>query len=124
LLFPTTAHAARMYSASGNLVGLPTSWRNSALGDFNHDGLDDLLVPWSATPGFGLALASGGGSFGPFQTFFPLIVQGLATTGDVDGNGDLDAVGTWGPPDSTRIFVAFGDGSGGWAAILSILKLG
>ena len=114
---PITAHANRMFTATGYIVGLPSFPRHAELADLNGDGVADIVVGLATGKGLSTALATGGGSFAPFVTRFPGRRELFIAMVDVDGDGRLDAAGTaFDSPthDSSSAFVAYGDGNGGW----------
>src|SRR5271169_2728554 len=96
-----------------------------AVGDFNKDGVPDLIT--ECTDGWAIQLGNGGGTFQP-----PVYIahngganQGSIVTGDFNNDGDLDFAVTYGPsstPGTLTIFL--GNGAGGFATGASYSLLG
>jgi hypothetical protein len=122
------AAAARYPINEDNLL---PAW--TALGDFNEDGVSDVLV--SGAKSFGLFASNGLGGFTTStHPIFELEVELAATVPavpmDVNGDGHLDVVfhlsrthagGSGFPTDEThtRMVIWFGDGLGGFAGRIS-----
>ena len=98
---------------SGQVIGLNSNSSDVALGDLDGDGDLDAFVsngmfggaPESET----VWLNNGMGVFSSNGQTLPSWNSSSVDLGDMDGDGDLDAVvGTWGDPD----FIAINDGTG------------
>ena len=101
-------------------TGLTSLGTESATGDFNEDGWDDLVTlhPWEDAASFmpfdhlsDLPDIPGGAVFGTPTTLATVPNPTAAVAADVDGDGHLDLV-VIGEMD--RAFVHLGDGSGGF----------
>jgi hypothetical protein len=84
------------------------------LADLNQDGLSDIV--FGGFHGFAVALATGAGSFGPYQHFFPGLEFVAPSVGDFDGDGILDVAGAT----QTSVFVAYGTGLGTFDALFDM----
>ncbi|MGO9541545.1 MAG: FG-GAP-like repeat-containing protein [Terriglobales bacterium] len=105
-----------------------------ALGDFNNDGVPDLLTldDNGNTAGVGIMLGNGDGTFGPVTsiTTFSCTLEGGIVTGDFNNDGHLDFAvvsGTAGGdcnfnPGTLSIFL--GNGAGGFTLKASYPELG
>jgi len=119
LLVPASAHAARLFSSTALLVGIPDFSQNVVVADLNRDGLGDLVTELP-TEGIGVSLSRGGGSFAPFVVSFTGHGRiHFVDVADFDGDGLLDvgggiSKGSPAVPDSSAAFVLYGDGNGGW----------
>ncbi|MBT3305960.1 MAG: hypothetical protein HN377_05690, partial [Alphaproteobacteria bacterium] len=101
------------FTSSGQTLDFTTTGTNVALADFNGDGLKDIFV---ASDGGNKVFLNNSGSAGTFtDTGQSLIISGNTSyrsvaTGDIDGDGDIDAVtGSWGQP--VNIWVNDGAGT-------------
>jgi len=87
--------------------------------DLNGDGAPDLVVGTEGPGGVGVAMGTGGGKFGPFGFSFVSTRAVYLLTGDFDGDGHPDVAGARflaASGDSASVFLACGDGVGGWAS--------
>jgi hypothetical protein len=101
-----------------------------AVGDFNNDGVPDLLT--LCADGVGIQLGNGDGTFGAVSsiTTFACALEGGIVTGDFNNDGDLDFAvvsGTAGGdcnfnPGTLSIFL--GNGAGGFTLKASYPELG
>lgn len=108
-------HADRKACASGieSLVGsVPMDWSPKGMGDFDGDGVTDLLF-LGGDDRLRLVRGSGGGAFAP-PTTIPTAVSGPFTgirPADVDGDGRLDLVLATAVPPELSVLVGNGDGT-------------
>jgi len=106
------------------MVSIPTTTVAMALGDVTADGVQDLVVLSTGSPGFlGVLPGVGNGTFAaridiPLQT--SVTWQGKLALGDLDHDGDLDVVTGNGNSNS----VTFLYGTGGSLATQSTVSLG
>ena len=101
-------------AADPDLIGLAAT--SVAVGDFNHDGKQDIAIADNSTDAFVIQLGNGlGGSSGTAYIALPLSPISLAV-GDFNNDGNEDiAVGTEGD----HVFIFLGDGLGGFTEELS-----
>jgi hypothetical protein len=123
LLFvvPATAHGALLFDGPAWQVGQASFTRSTSIADLNGDGANDLVLAL-ADGGLAVALGAGNGSFGPFVTS-PGPDDLYGRIADVDGDGLPDFVGTgftYFGPDTSVVFVAFGNGNAGWSATFQV----
>ncbi len=124
LLLPAAARGATpgpMFTAPGYGLGPPYWWSSINLADVNHDGMSDLVLGLDGTPdhpSLVTALATGAGSFAPFTGAFPVHpnLDLFVRVADFDGDGNMDVGGVASNVfvDTSEVFVAYGDGNGGW----------
>ncbi|HKM46313.1 MAG TPA: FG-GAP-like repeat-containing protein, partial [Terriglobales bacterium] len=96
-----------------------------AVGDFNKDGVPDLIT--ECTDGWAIQLGNGDGTFQP-----PVYIahngganQGSIVTGDFNNDGDLDFAVTYGPSSTPGTLTVFlGNGAGGFTTGASYSLLG
>ncbi|MCM3874319.1 MAG: SBBP repeat-containing protein [Pyrinomonadaceae bacterium] len=97
-------------------AGIDSATFIHTLGDFDGDGLLDIVLPTSiSTSSFtGFAMMSGDG-LGHFVTksTYSVSNSGLMTTGDFNSDGKADVAFS---SDSTKVIVLLGDGIGGFAS--------
>src|SRR5262249_52375339 len=101
--------------------GIPTTFvfggasePSLAVGDFNHDGLPDLVVAEADTNDVWLLPGDGRGGFGPPTRLAVDSRQKIVALGDFDGDGlDDQAVAD---QFATGVTIRFGDGAGGFRA--------
>jgi hypothetical protein len=97
------------YFVSGGAASAPTGL---ALGDVNHDGIVDLLVPNRFTSDASVLLGDGHGDFAAPRTFVADQEPLAVAAGDVDGDGLADVVcvnrGSQGP--NAAVLISRGDG--------------
>ncbi len=119
LVLNGTATAVRLSNGNGTFSApLPVpapfnfSWvagSNVAAADLNKDGFQDILVP--GVGGLAVSLGNGNGTFRP-ATLFPSSLQTpYVTVGDVNNDGNLDALVTISSVSSANVFLGNGDGS-------------
>ena len=101
----------RWYSAGGG------GTEAIAVGDLNHDGLDDVVVSKSSPAELAVLLGQGNGSFGP-ATEFPGPQAHLALA-DLDLDGHLDLVTA--DLAGGRTSIRSGDGLGGFGPALDVM---
>jgi Ca2+-binding RTX toxin-like protein len=91
---------------SGNLF-------HSVKGDFNKDGLSDIVYSQNPEKGIVLFLGKDGGGFSSGHLFFPntAFFWGAITT-DFNGDGNLDVIGA--DPTTGNVTLYKGDGHGGF----------
>src|SRR5208282_495158 len=95
-----------------------------ALGDFNNDGIQDLLTldDNGNTAGVGIMLGNGDGTFGPVSsvTTFACTLEGGIVTGDFNNDGKLDfavvsgTLGGDGNFNPGTLSIYLGNGAGGF----------
>lgn len=86
-----------------------TAGANVTAADINKDGFQDILVP--GVTGLAVALGNGNGTFRP-ATLFPTSLQSAwVTTGDVNNDGNLDALVTISSTSPANVFLGNGDGT-------------
>ncbi len=105
-----------------------------ALGDFNNDGVPDLLTLDSNgnTAGVGIMLGRGDGSFEPVSsiTTFSCTLEGGIVTGDFNNDGNLDFAVVSGTPGGDcnfnpgTLWIFLGNGAGGFTLKASYSELG
>jgi len=105
-----------------------------AVGDFNNDGIPDLLAldDNGNTAGIGIMLGEGGGSFGPVTAIYQIscTLEGGIVTGDFNSDGNLDFAVVYGTPGGDCNFnpgtlsIFLGDGAGGFTLKASYSTLG
>ena len=105
-----------------------------ALGDFNNDGIQDLLTldDNGNTAGVGIMLGNGDGTFGPVSsiTTFGCTLEGGIVTGDFNNDGKLDFAvvsGTLGGDcnfNPGTVWIYLGNGAGGFTLKASYPMLG
>jgi len=109
----------------------PTQSNVVVTGDFNNDGLPDLLT--LANDGVSLQLGTGNGGFGAdvaVTTPFACDLEGGIVTGDFNGDGNLDFAVVTGTPGGDCNFnpgtlsIYLGNGAGGFATPTSYSMLG
>jgi hypothetical protein len=104
---------AAFHSARSFPFAAGTFPNDVAVGDFNHDGRQDLTIAGIAD-GVAVMLGDGSGAF-PSAVSRPVgdITQSVAT-GDFDNDGNLDIAAAKGG--ARKVSVLLGDGAGGFAA--------
>lgn len=105
-----------------------------ALGDFNNDGVQDLLTldDNGNTAGVGIMLGRGDGSFQTVSsiTTFSCTLEGGIVTGDFNNDGNLDFAVVSGTPggdcnfNHATLWIFLGNGAGGFTLKASYLELG
>jgi len=101
-----------------------------ASGDFNNDGVPDLLTLENA--GIGIMLGNGVGGFEPVSAISQIscTLDGGIVTGDFNSDGDLDFAALYGTPGGNCNFnpatlaIFLGDGAGGFTLKASYSTLG
>lgn len=83
--------AARTFRRAAD-VPAPADTRSIAAADFDRDGITDLLIDLGAS-GTRLLLGRGDGTFAPYRMDLGFDAK-LAATGDIDGDGDTDVIGS------------------------------
>ena len=105
----------------------PTQSNVVVAGDFNNDGVPDLLT--LADDGVSLQLGTGNGGFGPDTAItspFACNLEGGIVTGDFNNDGNLDFAVVTGTPGGDCNFnpgtlsIYLGNGAGGFARRLRI----
>lgn len=86
-----------------------TAGANVATADVNKDGFQDLLVP--GVTGLAVILGNGNGTFRPGALFPTSLQSAWVTTGDVNNDGNLDALVTISSTSSANVFLGNGDGT-------------
>jgi len=103
-----------------------------AVGDFNNDGVPDLLTldDNGNTAGVGIMLGNGAGGFGPVAsiTTFSCTLEGGIVTGDFNNDGNLDfavvsGTGNCGSNIGT-LWIFLGNGAGGFTLKASYPEIG
>ena len=105
-----------------------------ALGDFNNDGVPDLLTldDNANTAGVGIMLGRGDGSFEPVSsvTTFPCTLEGGIVTGDFNNDGNLDFAVVSGTPggdcnfNQGTLWIFLGNGAGGFTLKATYSEVG
>lgn len=90
-----------------------TTGRNVALvaGDFNGDGVADLVTSDQSNTDINVFLANGDGTFGAATTFDSGDTNSFLTSGDYNGDGKLDLFTTDTAGGSVSVFLGDGDGT-------------
>jgi hypothetical protein len=105
-----------------------------ALGDFNNDGIPDLLTldDNGNTGGMGIMLGNGAGGFGPVTSIYQIscTLEGGIVTGDFNNDGNLDFAALYGTPggdcnfNTGTLSIFLGNGAGGFTLAHSYSTLG
>jgi hypothetical protein len=96
---------------SVNVVSLGSTPSTVYTGDFNGDGIPDLLTVGSTS--FSVAMGDGTGNFGPaMQTNIPMNSSVAVADFNVDGHQDVAIIPTYNPIAPATFQVFFGDGTG------------
>jgi hypothetical protein len=107
-------------AVSGVLLGTTTTFAvgqdpvSIATGDFNGDGVLDLVVANQASNTVSVLLGNGSGGFGPAVDYAVGSAPSSVAAVDLNGDGRLDLVVA--NTDSNSVSVLLGNGSGGFAA--------
>ena len=101
-----------------------TNSRSVAAGDLNHDGHVDLVVANAGSNDVSVLLGLGGGNadFAAATSFAAGSSPWSVALGDLDGDGDLDAVTA--NSGSNNVSILLGTGLGGFAAATNLLTGG
>lgn len=106
--------------APGSPVGAGTSARSVAVGDFNSDGKQDIVVGWAGGSHVSILLGNGNGGFNETSIGGVQAFPAYIAVGDFNGDGKHDVAVANGGSDSVTILL--GDGNGGFntAALINV----
>jgi len=105
LSWPATSAWAQFETRARD--SFPQGAYSIALGDFNNDGIPDVVM--ITGNGFSVALGKGDGSFGNPVTYTTEVAYSLAVA-DFNGDGNLDIVVANLVPSSVSVYLGNGDG--------------
>jgi hypothetical protein len=115
-----------MFSQSASIAPSNLSFGDPLVGDFNGDGKLDIAVATSTSGQTGITVFLGNGD-GTFQSGLVSSISnmsGLIATGDFDGDGILDLIGTIATSTATQTNFFHGNGDGTFNAPLSSIVQG
>jgi hypothetical protein len=92
--------------------------KDIAVGDWNNDGVLDLVTTNAGSSSLSMLIGTGGGALGPAAAIALSSAPADLTSGDVDGDGVLDLAVAH--PSAQRVWILRGDGAGGFAPLHSI----
>ena len=91
--------------------GVGTYPQAIAVGDFNGDGIPDLVVANSNSNSVGILLGNGDGTFKPQQTYATGYYPSAIVVGDFNGDGKLDLAVANSSGSSVSVLLGNGDGT-------------
>jgi plastocyanin len=95
-------------------VGVGTSPRSTAIGDFNRDGKQDLAVANQGSNNISVLLGDGAGAFSPAANFVVGSTPFSVAVGDFNGDGKEDLAAA--NEISNNVSILLGNGAGGFGA--------
>ncbi|MDT7604726.1 MAG: large repetitive protein, partial [Acidobacteriota bacterium] len=98
---------ARAYTLPNRPLGI-----GLVAADFNHDGKLDLATLVENPRKIAVLFGNGAGGFGAPSYFTPGLDDSALTSGDINGDGNVDLIST----DLFAVHFLFGDGAGGFSA--------
>lgn len=106
--------AGSLRSGSSVLDGY-AEWASIEVGDFDEDGLPDLVV--NADQDIRVLHSDGAGNLLPGAVIAPLqVLRNPLATADLDADGHLDVV--WAAMDGSLVSTVLGDGAGGFSSVI------